>query len=178
MTPPHYVLTGAPSSGKSTLLHELAHRGYKTLDETATRIIEEETSAGTDYKQLRASAYDFQHRILRMQLEREAALPKDELIILDRAIPDSIAFYKRQNVPLDDELREACAAARYRRVFILDLISRENYLNDESRWETWEDVQELDRMLEAAYVDLGHEVVRVPPVSVPERVDFVLARLD
>ena len=41
-----YVITGGPSTGKTTLLEELAKRGYKTIPEVARVVIDEGIAAG------------------------------------------------------------------------------------------------------------------------------------
>ena len=177
-TNPWYVLTGAPSSGKSTLLNELSGRGYKTVKEAARYEIERQVAAGEDFQKLRANASEFQHRVLRLKLEWEAKLPKDEVVFFDRGIPDSVAYYINEGIPEDEFLHDALQKCSYRKIFILDLISKENFIHDGARSETWEGAVELDALLETAYRNLGYQVERVPVMSVAERADFVLVRLD
>jgi predicted ATPase len=172
-TPPWYVVTGAPSAGKSTLIAELSRRGYRTVDEAARFVIEREVAAGRDYRELRVDASAFQHEVLQMKVDVEASLPSDVIIFLDRGIPDSAAFFKHEGVPEDEALRAALAKGRYRKVFVLDLISRENFVDDGVRSETWESALELDRLLEQAYRERGYDVVRIPAVSVSERADMI-----
>lgn len=176
-TPPWYVLTGAPSSGKSTLLGELEGRGYRTQIEAARHVIEREIAEGRSLAELRGDAAAFQHEVLRMKMLWEAELPKDQTVFFDRGIPDSIAYYRHEGIPQDDVLRDALKSARYRKIFVLDLISRENFVLDGARSETWEGAQELDTLLEEAYLEAGYEVIRVPVMSVSDRADFVIKNL-
>lgn len=177
MNPPWYVLTGAPSSGKSTLLGELASQGYRTQIEAARHVIEEEVAKGRDFLELRKNARDFQHEVLEMKLRWEADLPRDETVFFDRGIPDSLAYYRHEGVAIDDVLTSAIQKAKYRKIFVLDPISKENFVLDGARSETWEGAQALNRMLEEAYRELGYDVLRVPVMSVRERADFVLKNL-
>ena len=178
MTPPWYVLTGAPSSGKSTLLGEIARAGYMTQIEAARHVIEREIAKGRDLLELRQrDAAAFQHEVLQLKLEWEAELPRDQIVFFDRGIPDSVAYYRHEGIPEDEFLSKAIARAHYRRVFVLDLISRENFILDGARSETWEGAQELDRLLEAAYRELGYDVMRVPALPLSERADFILNNL-
>ena len=41
-----YVITGAPCSGKTTLIEQLADKGYRTIPETARLYMENEMAAG------------------------------------------------------------------------------------------------------------------------------------
>ena len=55
MTATHwYVITGAPSSGKTTLLRELEKAGYRVIHEVARTIIESELAQGRTLKQIRS----------------------------------------------------------------------------------------------------------------------------
>lgn len=42
------VFTGGPSTGKTTLINALAQKGFCTVKEAATSIIQEEFAAGND----------------------------------------------------------------------------------------------------------------------------------
>jgi predicted ATPase len=178
MTPPQwYVLTGAPSSGKSTLISELKKRGYKTVEEAARFVIERAVATGADYRELRKDAARFQREVLQMKIDTEAALSHSDVIFYDRGIPDSVAYYEVEGVHDGGELRAALENCDYRKIFVLDLISKENLIADGARSETWEDAQKLDLLLEKTYSQLGYDVVRVPVLPLEERADFVLANL-
>src|SRR6185312_6669514 len=45
-TPPHYVLTGGPCAGKTTVILELQKRGYHVLEEAARSVIDEMLAQG------------------------------------------------------------------------------------------------------------------------------------
>lgn len=177
MNPPWYVLTGAPSSGKSTLLGELEGRGYRTQIEAARHVIEREVARGKNLEELRGDATAFQHEVLEMKLAWEAELPRDEIVFFDRGIPDSLAYYRHEGILEDGELLEALKKAKYRKIFVLDLISKENFVLDGARSETWEGAQALDALLEDAYRELGYNVQRVPVMTVKERADFIIKNL-
>jgi predicted ATPase len=177
MTPSWYVLTGAPSSGKSTLAEELSGRGYRIVHEAAREVIEKYLAQGRTLEQIRGDATSFQTEVLRQKVRTEAELPRNEVVFLDRGIPDSIAYYAVENVQENDELHVAVRNSKYRKVFILDLISQENFVRDDARSEQWENALALDIALEEAYKSLGYDVVRVPVVPVTERAKFVLMNL-
>ncbi len=43
-----FVVTGGPSAGKTSLITELARRGFHTIPESGRAIIREETQSGGD----------------------------------------------------------------------------------------------------------------------------------
>lgn len=44
----HYVLTGAPGAGKTSVLHRLRDEGSAVIEEAATDVIAVEQAAGVD----------------------------------------------------------------------------------------------------------------------------------
>ena len=57
-----------------------------------------------------------------MQIEQEAELNPNEMVFLDRALPDSLAYYRFLELPADGALLAALQRVSYRKVFLLDLL--------------------------------------------------------
>ena len=71
-------------------------------------------------------------------------------------------------------MQEALDAAKYRKVFFLEML---DYANDEARFETPEEAQRIHSEIRRAYEEFGHIIVDVPVLPIPERAEFVLANL-
>ena len=52
-----------------------------------------------------------------------------------------------------------------------------DYQRDYARLENEQEARELEKLLEESYQSAGFEVVRVPKMSVQQRVDFILSHL-
>src|SRR5258708_28338808 len=89
-----YVLTGAPSSGKTTLIQELEKMGYKVAYEWARIYIDQELARGKTLEQIRRNELSFQHQILKLKVEFEKKLEPKDTVFLDRGIPDTTAYLK------------------------------------------------------------------------------------
>jgi predicted ATPase len=168
-----YVVTGAFSSGKSTLLAALAEQGHRTLPEAARVHIDRELARGRSLAEIRQDEAAFQVRVLREKLELEQTLPREELIFFDRGVPDSIAYLRLGG--FDDGT--ALAASRpgvYRKIFLLDPLPFEQ---DYARTENQGQIEEIHRLLHECYLKLDYEVVRIPVEPVEARVKRVLAAL-
>jgi predicted ATPase len=172
-TSPWYVLTGGPCAGKTTTIDELARRGHPVLAEPARLIIEEQLAAGKTIQEIVRDA-DWLPSIVRRAYAQESTLPKDRLHFFDRALPDSLAYYKLSNREVEDFFRKYLAEIRYRKVFLLDLV---DYTNDAGRPETPEQAMIIHGQIREAYIDQGYEIVEVPVMPVAERADFILERL-
>ena len=171
--PPWYVLTGGPCAGKTTLIFELEKRGYSVVPEPARLIIDRRLASGESIEKI-VTDPDWLPSVVRLARSQAEETPTDQTYFFDRAIPDSLAYYQLNKKEIDDEFRAALASVRYKKVFLLDLI---DFVNDEARSETPEQAMILHGLIRDGYVDQGYEIIEVPVLPVPERADFVLARL-
>ena len=106
-----YVITGGPSSGKTTTVNILTRRGYKTTIEHARHYLDTRRADGITVEQVRAHQIEFQLGVLQMQIDQEAELAPDDVVFLDRAIPDARAYYRFLGLPEDERLTRAIEAA-------------------------------------------------------------------
>jgi len=165
------VITGAPCSGKTAVVDELARRGFRVVPEAARAHIDAELKKGRRLDEIKSDPARFEGRIFRAKLAIEGRLPARERLFLDRALPDSIAYYRLEGLD-PAEPRRHSRRLRYRRVFLFERIE---FMKDSVRTEDAETAAHIEQLIEAAYTDLGYAVVRVPVIAVAERADFVLA---
>jgi predicted ATPase len=168
-----HVITGAPSCGKTTLIDQLADKGFQTVPETAHLYIEREMTSGRTIHEILKNRVDLQWILIDLQLGIEHELRADEVTFLDRALPDCLAFNRFVGLNPNEFLSE-CFHHRYASVFILDpLPFQENGVrNDDATM-----VGYLDEWIARDYRALGYRVVRVPVLAPQERLAFVLERL-
>ena len=174
MTATHwYVITGAPSSGKTTLLRELEKAGYRVVHEVARAIIQSELARGRTLKEIRADKRFFENGILEAKIAIEATLAKHDVIFFDRGIPDSIAYFQVSG--LDPATAKAKSPSdHYRKIFLLDQLP---YERDHVRIEESGTAAELDSALERSYRELGYVVQRIGAMPVRDRLRIILDAL-
>lgn len=165
------VITGAPSSGKTSVINDLKARGYQVQDEVAREYIEACISRGLSLQEIRADGgVELQRQILRLKLAREAVLPPDEIVFLDRGVPDSMTYFRLAGLDVA-AAQEASARFRYDAVFIFDRLP---VVPDGVRVEDEIMAGEIDQMLMQDYRSLGYDPVRVPVMPIAKRTDFIL----
>ncbi len=169
-----YVITGGPSSGKTTTVNLLNARGYKTTIEHARHYIDTQRITGKTTEEIRANQVEFQRGVLDMQIAQEKELSRDEVVFLDRALPDALAYYRFLNLPEDEKIKNALKQASYKKVFILDPLP---LVKDYARTEDSIAQKNLHELLTEVYESLGFPIVHVPILPPEERVDFVLKNL-
>ena len=167
------VITGAPSSGKTSVISELAQRGFAIQDEVARELIERGLSGGRTLADIRQDAKSLQTRILEVTLAREMVLDTKATIFLDRGLPDSITYFRLAG--LDGfEARVASYLFEYRAVFIFDRLP---VVKDAVRTEDEKLANKIDGMLEEDYRSIGYIPIRVPVMPIAQRADFVLENM-
>jgi predicted ATPase len=169
------VISGCSGGGKSTLLSELARRGYLTVEEPGRRIVKQELDGdGRALPWVDGAA--FARRAVSLSLADRAALEgSTDWVFFDRGLIDATAGLERETG--QPALATLGDAHRYhRRVFITPPWPEIYVIDEERRHGPDAALGEYEHLLEV-YPLLGYDVVVLPRVAVSERADFVLDAL-
>ena len=169
-----YVVTGGPSCGKTTTVNALHERGYRTTIEESRHYLELQCSNGKTVEEVERNRRLFQRKVLNMQIDQESRLHPQDVVFLDRAIPDTRAYSRFLGIKEDPRLPELLQRVSYRKVFILDLLP---LVRDYVRTEDEVAQRMIHQCLIQVYEELGSPIVRVPVMPVADRVDLILAHL-
>lgn len=167
------VITGAPSSGKTTLINALSIKGYRTEPEVARAHILYLLAKGEHIRAHNRGEIALQKEILNLKIKREIQLPKQELIFFDRGMPDSLAYYRYYGLDENDIL-EKMNHCRYKHVFYLEGLP---LVIDKIRLESEAEARLIGEHIYKAYSDLGYKPVSIPPVSVEQRINIILSEI-
>jgi predicted ATPase len=169
-----YVVTGAPSSGKTALVRELEKLGYWVIHEVARAYIETQMEQGRTLQEIRADKRSFENWILHAKIAMEEHLPKDQVIIFDRAVPDSIAYFEVAGLDAAEAIGKS-PRNRYKKVFLLDRLP---YEVDHARIEDSQIAVRLHQSLEQSYKMLGYQVTKIGVMPLQERLELVLKEME
>ncbi len=169
-----YVITGGPSSGKTTTVNLLKERGYITTMEHARHFLDTQRLKGRTIEEVRKNQREFQLGVLNMQIKQESEIAPHVQVFLDRAIPDALAYYRFLNLTEDEKLTEALKTVSYKKVFIMDYLPLKN---DYARRENAEAQKKIHELITEVYESLPFPVVHVPVLPAEERVEFILKNL-
>lgn len=169
----HFIITGAPSTGKSSVVNELIKRGYVCHDEIARQVIIENQGKNNNLLPW-VDMLAFSDEVFRRMEELNNSLPINELCFLDRSMVDLIGYMDFGGGVAPLTYAEGAKKANYSPdVFYLPFWAQ-IFANDEQRLESTEEAQKIDIALRKAYVGLGFNLIEVPIGSIEERVDFIL----
>jgi predicted ATPase len=164
-----YVLTGAPCSGKTTLLKCLEEKGFAIIPEVARVVIENEQKTGGN--KVPWKDFDgFQKEVMRIQMELESKI-KSETAFLDRGMADGITYYLLNNTQPPQELVNLARTNQYTKIFFIEQLPI--YATDESRKEDKVTADRIQELIKQTYTSLGYRAISVPPLSVPERLKII-----
>jgi predicted ATPase len=167
------VITGASCSGKTTLIHQLACKGFKAVPEVAREYFERELATGRTLDEIRQDRTTLTRQVYDLMVESERGLRDEEVNFLDRAIPDILAFFRFAGMNPNEVLSD-CFQNRYASVFLLDRLP---YQRDGVRAADDLTASYFESWTERDYISLGYNIIRVPVLSPEERLAFVLERL-
>jgi predicted ATPase len=165
-----HVITGAPCSGKTSVIKNIEQRGTRVIHEVARSYIDQQLGKGMRLEQIKADIWQFERHILYAKIRIEDALAETEPVFLDRGVPDSIAYYNLEGLDPAEPLAYS-RRARYRRVFFFERI---DFLKDEVRSEDEIMAARLNDLLLEAYAQTGYDIISVPAMPVEERTELVL----
>jgi predicted ATPase len=173
----YFLLTGAFGSGKSTLLEHLQSRGIRGIVEPARPILVEQRSIqgnGLPEKDPRLFVELMFSRMLNTY-RRSEALPGP--ILFDRGIPDILGYAALFGFDFPPG-ENAAHLYRYNpRVFVAPAWEK-IYGTDDERRLPFSVACKFGTDLRLIYERFGYTLIDLPCVSVEERADFILDRLE
>ena len=171
------VISGCSGGGKSTLLDEMARRGYPVFPEPGRQIVREQQFIGGN-----ALPWSNPQRFLELCLSRamyfyNSARPVGRPALFDRSLVDAVAGLERMGQSDPEFLAGILERYRYARTVFMAPPWEALFESDAERKHAFADaVREYDALAER-YPQLGYDVQTLPKTSVAERADFLEARI-
>lgn len=172
------VITGGPSTGKTTLINELESRKYICTPEISRQITQMARQKGIEQLFLEDPLL-FSKMLLegREQQFLDASKMKSSLIFFDRGIPDIHAYMDFSGTSYPDIYLQKSWQYRYDEIFLLPPW-KEIYETDEERYESYDLSLAIYKHLKEAYAALDYPITEVPVGKVEDRAHFILKHLN
>ncbi|MHC5024188.1 MAG: AAA family ATPase [Planctomycetota bacterium] len=176
------VVTGGSCSGKTSVIHEMAARGYEVVPEAAYEVIDELNRRHGVEGQIQwrqAHLVDFQRRISERQHAREATARRStsKFVFCDRGLLDGLAYCQLAGLDWPDDLHLLAESAWYGHVFVLATLAAFDRRADTGRIYTEEASVRVALLLQDIYGSRARQVTRVPEAPVAARADLMLETL-
>lgn len=189
-----YVITGAPRSGKTTVVRELGKR-YKMFEEPVVRVIKQRVEQLKENHQIDIPKHSVPLEML-FPDKREFLASSQRLFLFDydesraydlsffdRGLPDLIVLHELLDIPMSADLIDVIKDHRYSdRVFVFDLLEREIFREHRNKrpdmFNSYEECLRIrDRIIDV-YLQSGYSITLVPFDSVENRELFVIRKLN
>lgn len=167
-----FVLSGCSGGGKSTLLAEMARRGWPVVDEPGRRVVRSETERRGDGLPW-ADAERFARLCIGTCID-DLARPADGVVFHDRSMVDAVAWLRRSGQLREDDM-QLLDAHRYSTPVVLAPPWRELFCGDAERRHGFDVAVAEYEDLVRAYPAAGYQIVDLPRISVVERADWLEA---
>jgi predicted ATPase len=167
-----FILTGAPGSGKTSIIRQLELGGFGIVEEAATDIIALQQTQGIAEPWTKPSFID---AVTLLQRERQlkAAMLSGEIQFHDRSIICTVALAKYLEYPIPDILRRELDRLRKERIFEQRIFFIQNLgfiTATEARRISFEETLRFEKIHEETYRDFGFEICFVPAGDLSDRV--------
>ncbi len=168
------VITGGPGTGKTAVVNKLKKLGHHCFEEISRQITLEAKKQGIDQLFLTDSLLFSQGLMQgRKQQFKDAVTAPAALTFLDRGMPDIVAYMDYIGDQYPKYFEKNCTENRYDIVFMLPPW-KEIYKEDNERYESFEQAQDIHTYLEKAYINYGYTPIIVPFGTIEERTNFIL----
>lgn len=171
-----FIISGGPGTGKTSIINELSKK-FKVLPEAAREVGDNDPHfKGKSIKEI--NPFDFQKAIFDFQ-KNEFTNIKDKnhkIVFSDRGFGDTLAYYKFHNLKIPKDELDYAKKFRYSEVFILDFLNF--YEKDALRQENNREQKKIHKLIVDVYKKLGYNPITVPFMSISERVDFILSKIN
>ncbi len=169
------VVTGAPGTGKSTVLNLLTAKGFPVLPEMARELIAEQQAIENSTMVPWLDHPSFGLELFKRQVQQYQDA-QEGVNFYDRGILDNLAYLRRDECP-NESLEQQAKDYPYHPDIFLMPPWEEIYSNDSVRWEDLDLMRSIDKALRSMYSRFGYQVIEVPKVGPEERMHFILEHL-
>jgi len=175
------VITGAPGTGKTSIIKSIEKHGFYCYHEII-RTMTMEVKKVTDSSLLSNNPIDFVNdseafnkQLLtgRLHQFKEGSAQKGKTVFYDRGMPDVLAYMDYFNQSYDQQFIKPCQDYKYDAILLLPPWQA-IYVQDDERLETYQQSVELHDHLKDTYTFFGYDVIEVPIGPIKDRTAFIL----
>jgi len=171
-----YIITGAPGTGKTTIINALIKKGYSCAEEISRELIAEQLSIGGDILPWK-NQIAFENHIANLRKEQYLNCSKKENYFFDRSSIDCIAYLKVNKLEITNEISQITKECIFNKQVFITPLWEEIYINDGERIEDIKSALNIENSIIKTYKSLGYNLITVPKLSVKERVNFIISKI-
>jgi predicted ATPase len=167
------IITGGPSTGKSSLINHLKDKGYSCMDEVSREVILEARKKGIEHLFITSPIF-FSELLLEKRIAQfyQAEKQNENIIFFDRGVIDIEAYLNFSSTNHTIDFNSILKEIKYDHVFICPPW-KEIHQTDNERYESFEEATAIHRKLIESYEKEGYSIVEIPTGTIAQRTDFI-----
>ena len=171
------IITGGPSTGKSSLIKNLKNKGYCCMDEVSREVILDAREKGIEHLFI-SSPILFSEILLEKRVAQfhQAEKKTENLVFFDRGIIDIEAYLNFSKTEYTLNFNSILDALKYDQIFICPPW-KDIHQTDNERYETFEEATEIHHQLIRSYQKEGYVVIEIPFGTIEKRTEFIINKV-
>ena len=171
-----YVITGAPGTGKTTIINELQNRGFNCIHENSREIISQQINKNGNILPWK-NQIAFENKIAELRAKQYLSCKKESLYFFDRSALDCIAYLKVNNLKVTLEITNQIKKCNFNKKVFYTPFWKEIFINDNERKEDMIKAEKIENHIIKTYRSKGYQLISIPKISISERADFIISQL-
>lgn len=162
------IISGPPSSGKSSIINKLIQIGEICCSEVGPIDIKNKTIKNS---KIQLSEFIFKHR------QNQYNEPHLNTCFYDRSMIDVIAYLIYWNIDYPSIWDKIVKEKRYNEKVFYTPIWNKIYQNSNARPESYTESCNIDTILRQTYIKYNYKLIEVPKLNIQERTEFIINRI-
>lgn len=170
-----YIITGAPGTGKTSIINDLISRDFSCVKENSREVISEQLLTGGDILPWK-NQIAFEEKISRLRIQQYKKNMNDNLVFFDRSPFDSLAYLNLSNLKFTNNLIQSIKKCKFNKSVFYTPIWAEIYEKDKERIEDINKAKKIEGAIIKMYSNQGFNLIKVPKLEIKARTDFILSK--
>ena len=171
-----YIISGAPGTGKTTIINALKKKDYYCVEEISRELIAEQIFIGGNILPWK-DQIAFENKIAQKRYKQYLDSPENCICFFDRSSVDCIAYLNNNKLESTSQINQIIKNCIFNKTVFYTPIWEEIYKNDSERQESFDQSIKIDKHLKDSYIKFGYTIIEIPKTTLDKRVNFILSQI-
>ena len=171
-----YIITGAPGTGKTTIINSLKKEGYSCTEEISRELIAEQLSIRGNILPWK-DQISFENQIANRRYKQYLDSPENCICFFDRSSIDCIAYLNSNKLKATSQINQIIKNCIFNKTVFYTPIWEEIYKNDSERQESFNQSIKIDKHLKDSYIKFRYTIIEIPKTTLDKRINFILSQI-
>ncbi|HJO92178.1 MAG TPA: AAA family ATPase [Victivallales bacterium] len=169
-----YIITGAPGTGKTSIINELKNRKYKIFEEVPRRLITENIPEKHGINPF-INLKDFAKLVFdEMYKQYTVSEQENNICFFDRGLPDVFAYLLESNIDIPNNYYANYNKCNYNKTVFICPPWQSIYISDSIRPYNFAEIINLGNKITETYDSFGYNTLTLPLTSIKKRADIII----